>query len=251
MQTFPPLYPGQRIDSLDLMGLQIIQDPRHFCFGTDAVLLAHFTRAKCFQRVLDLGTGNGILPLLLYGLYQPKHITGIEIQPQMVQMAQHSVALNRLHERISIIRGDYKSTSLLRAVGPFQLVVANPPYHPTGAGSCPQTKSEHIARFEIASTLKDVIHAASAVLQPGGRFCLVHQARRLGEILALCAQHSLTPKRMRLVQPTIDKPPTLLLLESVKGAKPDIRIGPALILHECDGSMTQAMQEIYRGALIE
>lgn len=251
MESFPPLRPGQRIDALDLMGLHIIQDPSCFCFGTDAVLLAHFTRAKSHQRILDLGTGNGILPLLLYGLYQPKHITGIEIQPHMVQMAQHSVALNHLQERISIVWGDYRNPALLGAIGPFQLVVANPPYHPVGTGDCPETKSEHIARFEIAATLRDVIHAAGAVLQQGGRFCLVHQPRRLGEIMALCTQYRLTPKRMRMVQPTVHKPPTLILLEAIKDAKPGMRVGPVLIVHAPDGSVTHQMQEIYRGGLIE
>ena len=169
----------------------------------------------------------------------------------MVQMAQHSVALNHLHERISIVWGDYKNPALLGSIGPFQLVVANPPYHPVGTGDCPEIRSEHIARFEIAATLRDVVHAASAVLQQSGRFCLVHQPRRLGEIMALCAQYRLTPKRMRMVQPNVHKSPTLMLLEAIKDGKPGMRIGPALILHEIDGSITQDMQEIYRGAQIE
>jgi len=245
-----PIPSHWRIDELECEGLRIIQDPSTFCFGMDAVLLAHFARAKSCHRVLDLGTGQGILPLLLFALFKPNQIIGIEIQQALVQMAHQSVLLNELSDRIHIECGDYRDPLLLSSLGQFQLVVANPPYHPLGSGELRRSESDCIARFELTSTLSDVVHAASAVLYEGGRFCMVHLPKRLSEIVFVMEQYKLTIKRMIFIHPHVDKPASLVLIEGIKNAKPGLIVQPPLYVHESNGSFTKTMQSIYEEGLL-
>ena len=245
------IQPKWRIDDLENDGLRIIQDPSSFCFGMDAVLLAHFARAKGSHRVLDLGSGQGVLPLLMYALYKPRYTIGIEIQQALVQMAKQSVFLNDLSDRVHIECGDYRNPLLLASLGRFHLVVSNPPYHPLGSGSLRDCESDCIARFEVTSTLCDVVHAASAALFEGGRFCMVHLPKRLQEILSVMEKNKLTAKRILLVHPRADKGASLVLVEGMKNAKPGICVLPPLFVHEPDGTYTQAMKAIYnQGALL-
>lgn len=245
-----PIPPHWRIDELECEGLRIIQDPSTFCFGVDAVLLAHFARAKSCHRVLDLGTGQGILPLLLFALFKPKHIVGVEIQQVLATMARQSVLLNELSDRIHIECGDYRDPLLLSSLGQFHLVVSNPPYHPIGTGELRRSESDCIARFELSSTLKDVVHAASAVLYEGGRFCMVHLPKRLCEILHIMEQYKLIVKRILFVHPHVDKPASLVLVEGVKNAKPGLIVQSPLFVHEQNGEFTKTMREIYGGGLL-
>ncbi len=245
--TNPPQW---RIDDLENDGLRIIQDPDTFCFGMDAVLLAHFARAKNTQRVLDLGSGQGVLPLLMHALYKPLYTVGIEIQPSLVEMAQQSVRLNKLEDRIRVACGDFRDPVLLASLGQFQLVVSNPPYHPMGSGSLRKCESDCIARFEVTSTLCDVVHAASATLIEGGRFCMVHLPRRLSEIMTVMEKNRLTVKRILMVHPRADKGASLVLVEGIKNGKPGLCVMPPLFVHEADGTYTQAMQAIYTGGAL-
>ncbi len=235
-----------RIDDLEIENLRIIQDPDSFCFGMDAVLLAHFARPKSSDSVLDLGTGNGILPLLVFGLYQPMRIVGIEIQPGFVDMAQRSVKLNGLEKHIHLLCGDYRDEKLLRSLGCFHLVVANPPYHPVGSGDMCQDRSDCIARFELTSTLGDVLRAA-AILNDGGRFCMVHLPRRLPEVIETMQKFKLTPKRLLFVHPHVHKNASLVLIEGIKNASAGLTVCAPIVVHEADGRFTSQMQEIYHG----
>ena len=179
----PALRPGERVDNLELEGLRIIQNPDAFCFGTDSVLLADFARAKKENRVLDLGTGCGVLLLLLWGRYHPQELVGVEIQPQMADIARRNVAFNRLESVARVVEGDYKRHGEAFPKAKFDLVVANPPYVKLGAGAGRENQAHYIARHEVAATLADVVEAASAALITGGRFCMVHHPHRLAEII--------------------------------------------------------------------
>ncbi len=242
-----PMPAGWRIDDLENAGLRIIQDPNGFCFGMDAVLLAHFARAQSCDHVLDLGAGSGILPLLLYGLYKPQYIVGIEIQPSLVHMSSQSVQLNCLQERIHVVCGDYRDVSLLHTLGRFNLVVTNPPYHPIGSGDLCHDKSACMARFELTSTLDDVIRAAAVVLNEGGRFCMVHLPKRLPEIIGVMDKYKLTPKRVVFVHPYVHKSASLMLIEGVKNANGGLTVSPSLHVHKMDGKFTDTMEQIYHG----
>jgi tRNA1Val (adenine37-N6)-methyltransferase len=238
---------SRRIDDLERGGLRIIQDPGAFCFGMDAVLLAHFARAKTFWRVLDLGTGSGILPLLMVALFKPQQVVGLEIQPQFARMAQESVELNELQDTIRIVSGDYRDKAMISSLGKFHLCVSNPPYHAVGSGSLRVSESERIARFEVSSTLCDVIQAANACLYNGGHFCMVHLPKRLPEILLEMQRHCLTPKRLVMVHPNNRKSASLILIEGVKNAKPGLSVLPPLFVHAQSGGFSDAMKALYEG----
>jgi tRNA1Val (adenine37-N6)-methyltransferase len=243
----PTLAQNWRIDDLERAGLRIIQDAKGFRFGMDAVLLAHFCCARTKDGVLDLGAGNGILPLLIHGLFSPKRLVGVEIQKTLVDMARQSAALNGLGERIAFHVGDYRDAALMRSLGRFTLVVSNPPYHPVDSGDLCRGEAERIARFEVSSTLLDVVRAASAALTASGRFCMVHLPKRLCEILQAMQAHALTPKRLLMVHPSANKQASLVLIEGVKHAKPGMAVRPPLFVHEAGGHFTPAMRALYQG----
>jgi tRNA1Val (adenine37-N6)-methyltransferase len=239
-----------RIDDLE-NGLFIVQDPASFRFGIDAVLLAHFARARSHHSVLDLGCGQGVLPLLLYALYKPKAIVGIEIQQHLAAMAVQSVRINALEEAVRIECGDYRNSHLLSLLGKFHLVVSNPPYHPIGSGSLRSRESDCISRFEVTSTLSDVVHAAACAIYEGGRFCMVHLPKRLSEIVLVMDKQKLTVKRILMVHPREDKGAQLMLIEGVKKGRPGLCVLPPLFVHGADGKFSKEMLSIYNeGALL-
>ena len=172
----------ERIDDLQRNGLRIIQNPKRFCFGMDAVLLSGFARAREGGKTLDLGTGNGIIPLLMSAKTQAAHLTGLEIQPENVDMARRSVALNGLEERIRICEGDIKEASQIFGSSVFDAVTCNPPYMIGQHGLTGPDRAKAIARHEILCTFEDVAREAARLLRPGGRFYLVHRPFRLAEI---------------------------------------------------------------------
>ena len=168
------LCPGERIDDLERSGLKIIQNPAKFCFGMDAVLLSGFARVKRGEKVLDLGTGTGILPLLLAAKTEGEHFTGIEIQPDMADMAGRSVLLNEVEDRIDIVCGDLRQSSARFGKAAFDVVVSNPPYMKESHGLKNPDDAKATARHEVRCTLEYVIREASDTLRSGGRFYLVH-----------------------------------------------------------------------------
>lgn len=227
------LHPGERLDNLQLNGLQIIQDPKRFCFGMDAVLLSDFAKVRTGEKVLDLGTGTGILPMLLAGKTKGQHFTGLEIQPESAEMARRSVAYNHLEEKIEIVTGDIKEAGRLFQPAFFDVITVNPPYMADQCGIQNPQDAKAIARHEILCNLEDIFRESKKLLPEGkGRFYMVHRPVRLAEILLKMSQSHIEPKRIQLVHPYVDKEPVMVLIEGRSGARPGVRIEPPLILHE-------------------
>ena len=227
------LHPGERLDDLQLNGLQIIQDPKRFCFGMDAVLLSDFAKVRTGEKVLDLGTGTGILPILLAGKTKGQHFTGLEIQPESAEMARRSVAYNHLEEKIEIVTGDIKEVGRLFQPAFFDVITVNPPYMADQCGIQNPQDAKAIARHEILCNLEDIFRESKKLLPEGkGRFYMVHRPVRLAEILLKMSQSHIEPKRIQLVHPYVDKEPVMVLIEGRSGARPGVRIEPPLILHE-------------------
>ena len=206
------LLPGERIDELQRNGYRIIQNPERFCFGMDAVLLSGFARAKKQERCLDLGCGNGIIPILMEAKTEGKHFTGLEIQPESADMARRSVALNGLQDRIDIVEGDIKDASKIFGASSFHVVTTNPPYMTAQHGLTNLYEAKTIARHEVLCNLEDIIRESARLLMPGGRFYMVHRPFRLAEIISLMVQYRMEPKRMRLVYPYVDREPNMVLI---------------------------------------
>lgn len=242
--------PNERLDELNPYGLYILQHPDAFRFGTDAVLLAHFARAKKNQRVLDLGTGTGILPLLMTALFHPKHIVGVEIQPPMADMARRSVAYNHLTDKIEIVPGDYTKQAFLSTLGQFEIVVCNPPYGKLGHGECSMDTAHALARFEICADFSEICMAANKALVSMGHFFCIHQTNRLSELLLTLQQADLMPKRLKFVHGSQKKVSNLVLIECIKGGKEGLKVEPPLFLTDADGKTSATMHTIYQGGLL-
>lgn len=236
---------SERIDALQRAGLKIIQDPKRFCFGMDAVLLSHFAHAGSGNSVLDMGTGTGIIPILLSALSEASHLTGLEIQEESADMAERSVRMNGLEDRISIVKGDIKEAGSLFSRASFDVITCNPPYLQGDHGIVNPSDAKAIARHEMLCTLEDVVHAAEILLKPGGHFYMVHRPFRLSEIMNVMHGHGLEPKRMRLVYPMADKEPNMVLIEGIRGANMRINVEKPLILQNSDGSYTDEVKEWY------
>ncbi len=236
---------GERIDDLQRNGRMIIQHPKKFCFGMDAVLLTGFCRIRKGETVLDLGTGTGIIPILLEAKTEGKHFTGIEIQEESADMAKRSVAMNGLEEKIDIVCDDIKHVGKLFPKESFAVVTANPPYmiatDGLKCGRAPMT----IARHEILCTLDDVIREGSGVLREKGRFYMVHRPFRLTEIFETFRRYRLEPKRMQLVYPYVDKEPNMVFIEAVKGGGARLCVEKPLIVFESKGKYMREITERY------
>lgn len=239
------LKPGERIDDLQRNQYKIIQNTKKFCFGMDAVLLSGYTKVLPGERVLDLGTGTGIIPILLEAKTQGKHFTGLEIQGESADMARRSVALNKLEDKIDIVIGDIKEASALFGLASFDVVTSNPPYMNHSHGIVNPGEAKAIARHEILCTLSDVIRETSRLLKPGGRFYLVHRPFRLVEIIKTLTEYKLEPKRMKFVHPYIDKEPNMVLIECIKGAGSMIKIEAPLIVYKAPKVYTEEIYDIY------
>ncbi len=236
---------GERLDDLQRSNLYIIQDPARFCFGMDAVLLSGFASAKAGDHVLDMGTGTGILPLLMWAKTPAKDFTALEIQEESADMARRSVKYNNLEADISVVNGDIKEASKIFGKASFQVVTCNPPYMSENHGITNPGDAKAIARHEILCTLEDVVREASLVLVTGGSFYMVHRPNRLSEIITLMREYRLEPKRMRLVYPYVDKEPNMVLIQGVKCGKAFMTVEKPLIINEKDGGYTAEIKEVY------
>ena len=235
----------ERLDDLQLSGLKIIQNPEKFCFGMDAVLLSGFVRTRKGELLLDIGTGTGILPLLLSAKTECAHLTGLEIQEESADMARRSVAINHLEDRISIVTGDVREAGQIFAPASFDCITCNPPYVIGKHGITNPDAPKAIARHEILCTFEDVAAAAALLLRSGGKFFLVHRPFRLSEIMVTLTKHHLEPKRMRLVYPYVDKEPNMVLIEAVRGGNSRMTVEPPLIIFESQGNYTKEIREKY------
>lgn len=245
MTTDVLLKENERIDDLQRNHYRIIQDPKRFCFGMDAVLLSGFAKAGDGDRVLDLGTGSGIIPLLMEAKTKAAHLTGLEIQSDSADMAARSVKLNGLEDKIKIVTGDIKEAVSLFGAASFDVVTCNPPYMTKHHGLTNPQSPKAIARHELLCTLEDVICQSARLLKPGGNFYLVHRPFRLAEIIVLLKEHKLEPKRMKLVYPFIDKEPNMVLLEANRGGKPRMTVEKPLIVYKEPGVYTDEIYEVY------
>ena len=245
------LRPGEKIDDLQRSGLRIIQDPARFCFGMDAVLLTGFVqegiggRSMAREELLDLGTGTGIIPLLMSAKADFSFLTGLEIQQDSAEMAQRSVQLNRLESRIRIVQGDIREADALFAPASFGVVTCNPPYMIHSPGRQNSDSPKAIARHEILCDFEDVARAAERLLKSGGHFYLVHRPFRLAEIMTTLRDHGLEPKRMRLVYPYVDREPNMVLLDCVRGGRPRLAVEKPLIVYRAPGEYTDEIYEVY------
>ena len=233
------------MDDLQRNGYRIIQNPEKFCFGMDAVLLSGFAKVKKGEQVLDLGTGTGIIPILLKGKTQGKHFTGLEIQEESAEMARRSVNFNGLSGEVSIVTGDIREAADLFGAASFDVVTSNPPYMTGSHGLTNPGEAKAIARHELLCTLEDVIREASAVLKPQGRFYMVHRPFRLAEIFCTMSRYRLEPKRMRLVYPYADREPNMVLIEGLKGGRPRITVEKPLIVYKSPGVYTDEIYDVY------
>ena len=239
------LKPGERIDDLQCRGYDIIQNKDVFCFGMDAVLLADFATGAPNGSVIDLGTGTGVIPMLMQARGKGRHFTGLEVQAYSADMARRSVQMNGLETDISIVEGDMRQVRELFKPGSFSVVTSNPPYIKGNHGLENENSPKNIARHEILMELSDVIKAAAYLLSEGGTFAMVHKPFRLAEIIRLMSEYRIEPKRMCMVQPYADKEPNMVLIEGNKGGRTMLKVEPALVVYNRDGSYTEDLLTRY------
>lgn len=236
---------NERIDELHRNGYRIIQNTKKFCFGMDAVLLSGFASVKPGSRVLDMGTGTGIIPILLEAKTQGEHFIGLEIQPESADMARRSVALNGLEDKIAIVTGDIKEASRIFGGASFDVVTCNPPYMEGNHGLKNPEDAKAIARHEVLCNLEDVIREAAAVLKPGGQLYMVHRPRRLVDIITLMTKYRIEPKRMKLVHPYVGEEANMVLIEGTRGGGRQMRVEKPLIVYKEQGVYTDEIYDIY------
>ena len=235
---------NERIDDLQ-NGYYVIQDPDKFCFGMDAVLLSGFAKVKKGETALDLGTGTGIIPILLKTKTNGKHFTGLEIQKECVDMAGRSVRYNHLEDDVEIVQGDIKEAADIFGAASFDVVTSNPPYMIGQHGLRNPDMPKAIARHEVLCNLEDVVSQTAKLLRPGGRCYFVHRPFRLVEILSTMSRYKVEPKRMQLVYPYVDKEPNMVLIEGMRDGKSRITVEKPLIVYQSPGVYMPEIYDIY------
>lgn len=239
------MYLNERIDDLQRGGLRVIQRADAFRFGTDAVLLADFAAPRRHDRVCDLGTGTGIIPLLLYARENTISADAVEIQPDMADMAARSMAMNGLNEKIRVLPGDLRSIRTLLPHACYDLVTCNPPYGKAGGTLLNPDASKRLARHEESCAIEDVACAAAWLLQNGGRLCCVFPAARMIELSDAMRKYRMAPKRIRMVHSRVEKAAHLCLMEGMLDARPGLIIEPPLVIYDENNAYTPELRRIY------
>jgi tRNA1(Val) A37 N6-methylase TrmN6 len=242
------LYDDERLDFLLAENLRIIQSPTVFAFSLDTVLLAKFTYVPIQKgNLIDLCTGNGVIPLLL-SQRSKADITGVEIQTRIADMAQRSIEYNQLDKQIQLIHADLKDMPGVLGHGRFDVVTCNPPYFQTPSND-EINKNEHlaIARHELYCTLEDVVRVSSQLVKQGGKVAMVHRPGRLLDIITLMRQYRIEPKRLQFVYPRQGKEANTILIEGIKDGNPDLKVLPPLIVYNEDNQYTKELHEILYG----
>jgi tRNA1(Val) A37 N6-methylase TrmN6 len=240
------LHASERIDDLMTHDLKIIQSDEVFSFSLDAVLLGRFCYTPPRGRIIDLCTGNGVIPLLL-STRTKAEVVGIEIQERLADMAERNVRINGLQEQIRIIHGDLKDACKELGHGTFDVVTVNPPYLPIQDGE--QNINEHFAaaRHEVFCTLEDVVRTSSQLVRSAGRVAMVHRPSRLVEILGVMRSYKLEPKRIRFVHPRAGEEANMVLIEALKNGKPELRTLPPLLIYKNKTEYCDELMELYYG----
>lgn len=236
----------ETLDDLQIGGIHVIQKKEAFRFGVDAVLLANFARVKRNMTVIDLCTGTGIIPFILAGKTEAAHITGVEIQEVMVEMANRSVQYNNLEEKMKFINGDLKDLNLMKQLPKAEVVTVNPPYKLHNSGIINPDDKNAIARHEICCTLEDVIIACRILLKDNGRMYMVHRPERLADILCTMRKHKIEPKVIRMVHPSSKKAPNIVLIEGQRDGGAFLKWEPPLYVYNDDSTTyTEEIEAIY------
>ena len=235
----------ESIDDLQLDGLRLIQKEMAFRFGVDAVLLSDFANVKYKHRVIDLCTGTGIIPFLIYGKYKPQEVVGLEIQEEMAEMAARSSILNDTSNVVKFYTGDLKDDKLIDSLGKFDVLTVNPPYKLNNAGIINPHDKLAIARHEILCTLEDVIVSARKLLKDNGRMFIVHRPERLADIFGLMRKYNIEPKRVRMVQPNINKAPNIVLVEGQRDGGAFLKWEAPIYVYNTDGTYSDTINKIY------
>lgn len=235
----------ERIDDLERDGLVLIQNGKRFRYGVDAVLLSWFARAKEGETVLDLCTGTGVIPILMTAKTPAGHLTGLEIQKEVADMAARSVRINGLEDRVSIVEGDVKEASRIFGGASFDVVTVNPPYLANNGGLHNEDESKAVSRHEILCSLEDVIRESSRVLKPGGRLYMVHRPFRLTDIVVTMTNYRISPRRLCMVYPRVSREANLLLIEGIRGGRTQIKAEAPVILQEESGEETLLIKQIH------
>ncbi len=236
----------ERIDTVPKTNLKIIQDKEKFSYGIDAVLLADFAYIRKKDKVVDLGTGNGIIPLILAGAYGPQKIYGVEIQEEVAKMARRSVSLNKLEDKIEILNIDLKNLEEDLEEDSVDKILSNPPYMKIGQGFTNPNQALSIARHEVHCTIEDIMEKANYLLKQNGRLYLIHRPNRLVDIFCLGRKHKMEAKRIRLIHPKEGREANLVLVELSKLGKEELRVEKPLYVYGEDGNYTEEILEIYR-----
>jgi len=238
---------NERLDELHRKGYKIIQDPNRFCFGMDAVLLSAFANVRKKERVLDIGTGTGIIPILMEARYGGDNYVGIEIQEDVADMASRSVKYNNLENKITIDNADVKDALELYGSGHFDVITTNPPYMTVDKGIVNPNDTKALSRHELSVTLEDIVSISSKLLKNKGRFYMIHRPARLVEIMNVMRKYNLEIKRIRMVHPYIDKEANMVLIEAMHDGKPFLKVENPLIVYEKSGEYTKEVMDIYYG----
>ena len=239
------LMEDETIDDLQLKGLKLIQKKDGFKFGIDAVLLSDFANVKSKHEVIDLCTGTGIIPFLIYGKYNPQNICGLEIQEEMVGMAKRSVKLNSLEGRVSFYNEDLKNVEYLKRFKKFDVVTVNPPYKLNNSGIINPNDKLAIARHEILCNLEDVIYASRILLKDNGRLFMIHRPERLADIFTIMRKYKIEPKRVKMIHPKIGKAPNIVLVEGQRDGGAYLKWEPPLYVYDENGKYTKEIDSIY------
>ena len=237
---------NERIDDLEFKGYKIIQNTEGFCFGIDSVLLSDFAKdIRNNSKVMDLGTGTGILCILLVGKTNLKEIVGVEIQEEVADMAKRSVELNLLQDKVKIINENILNLKNVFEKGSFDAIVTNPPYKKINTGIQNESERKLISRHELTATLEDFIRVSRDLLKDKGEFYMVHRPERLADIIYLMRKYKIEPKQIKLVAPKPSKEPNLVLIKGVKNAKEFLKFENVLYVYNEDGSYTKELLRIY------
>lgn len=237
---------AERMDEIGFGGLRLIQNTDYFCYGIDAVLLAELAARGRHRNIADLGTNNGVIPVILGGLLPQAQITGVEVQAEPAALAVRNAALNGFQDRIRIIHSDILDLAEHAAPESFDAVTCNPPYTAKGAGIVNEGDGLRAARHETTASLEDFIRCAAMLLKDRGAFYMIHRPARIVDISCACREHRLEPKLLQLISPRRGEKPNLMLLVCRKNGGRELKLAQPLAVYGDDGGYTEEILQIYR-----